>query len=272
MRLIAGDWHFWPKGFSDYDIFRNLSDLSFNGIELGIRKQSDLDKERVKELLGYSQKFKLPVEVVSCFFPPALWKDRIAAGENNNNIERAESLVLSAFDAAEILGAEKIGIWLGADRVRRDDDFSLVWEKTKAFVKYILDKTENSGKDLVLEYKPGEVINNTDSFLRLAEDINNGRLGLLLDTGHALMQGEDPAVCVNKAIKHLKHIHLDDNNNDYDADIVPGYYHNFKPFFERLKMLGYSDAVGLDLYFSIYDNSLDPISTLKEARDYYLSF
>ena len=271
MHIIAGDWHFWPKGLNDYDIFKNLASLSFNGIELGIREESDLRSERVAALIDYSKDFNLPVEVVSCFFPPALWKERIAAGKNGGSVKKAEKIVLKAFNAAEKLGAGKIGIWLGADRVRRDDDFNAVWNRTRAFVQGILDKTTGSEKELILEYKPGEVINNTDSFLRLAEELNNNRFGLLLDTGHALMQGEDPAVCVNKSGKYLKHIHLDDNKGDYDADIVPGYYHNFKSFFERLKVAGYSGALGLDLYFSIYDNSLDPYSTLKEARDYILS-
>lgn len=271
MKIIAGDWHFWPGDFNDYDIFKNISSLSFNGIEIGIRTDSDLSDERIKKLLSYSNEFNLSVEVLSCFFPPVLWKDRIAAGVTKNNIRKAKDLVLKAFAAAEILGADSIAVWLGADRIRREDDYNLIWNRTIDFLLDILDKTRSSKKNLILEYKPGEVINNTDSFLRLADSLNNARFGLLLDTGHALMQGEDPAVCVNKAIKYLKHIHLDDNNGDYDADIVPGYYHNFKPFFERLKALDYSGTVGMDMYFSIDEDSLDPVSVLKAGRDYLLS-
>ena len=271
MDIIAGDWHFWPQEFSDYDIFKSLSSLKFNGIEIGIRKESDLTIERIIDLNGFSDRFNLPIKVLSCFFPPAMWKDRITAGRSVNNMEKAKKLVLKTFEAAEKLGAENIGIWLGADRIYRNDDFGRIWGRCRGFIIDVLMETERSGKNLILEYKPGEIVNNSDAFLRLADEVKNKRFGLLLDTGHAIMQGEDPAICVNKTINHLKHIHLDDNNCDYDADIVPGYYHNFKPFFNRLKVFGYSGSIGLDLYFSIDDNSLDPVLTLQSGRDYIRS-
>jgi len=97
----------------------------------------------------------------------------------------------------------------------------------------------------------------------MIEEIGSERLGILLDTGHANVNGEDLA----KAVASLKdvpfHIHIDDNNGDSDAHRIPGEGNiDFEPFAQALREINYQGFVSAELGFQY---TLDPDSAVKKT-------
>jgi sugar phosphate isomerase/epimerase len=65
---------------------------------------------------------------------------------------------------------------------------------------------------LCLEHSPGTALSRADDTLAWLERIGHDNLGLLLDVGHCLLSGEDPATVVTCAKERLFYVHLDDND------------------------------------------------------------
>jgi fructoselysine 3-epimerase len=70
--------------------------------------------------------------------------------------------------------------------------------------------------------------------LRMISEIKSERLGICLDTGHANINGEDLAQVVRTCQGVPFHIHIDDNQGDSDAHVIPGEGSiNYKPFVQH---------------------------------------
>jgi sugar phosphate isomerase/epimerase len=69
---------------------------------------------------------------------------------------------------------------------------------------------------LCLEHNPGTALPNAAITLALLEQIGHEHFGLLLDVGHCLLSGEDPAAVVARAKERLFYVHLDDNDGVSD--------------------------------------------------------
>ena len=95
---------------------------------------------------------------------------------------------------------------------------------------------------------------------------------MLLDTGHALWVGEDLPVVLHVIGDRLKHVHLGDTPGPVEADLPPGWHHDFTGFMQAIDEIGYTGAMSLDMYGGVEDGvvSSDEASaygyaTMKEA-------
>jgi xylose isomerase len=70
-------------------------------------------------------------------------------------------------------------------------------------------------------------------------------LGITMDIGHAILSGERPAqsVALVHQANRLFYVHLNDNDRNWDWDLLPGSYHllEFIEFQYYLKLAGYTD-------------------------------
>ena len=128
----------------------------------------------------------------------------------------------------------------------------------KSFVE-LLDYSK--GTDVVLLIEPAHRFESTliltvADGLRMIEEIGSDRLGILLDTGHAAVNGENLPDVV-RSLKHVPlHIHIDDNCGDSDAHLVPGAGTiDFVSLAEALREVGYQGAISAELGFQY---TLDP--------------
>jgi sugar phosphate isomerase/epimerase len=69
---------------------------------------------------------------------------------------------------------------------------------------------------LCIEHAPGTALPSAAATLALLQQIGHENLGLLMDVGHCLLSGEDPAAVVVSAGNRLFYIHLDDNDGVSD--------------------------------------------------------
>ncbi len=98
------------------------------------------------------------------------------------------------------------------------------------------------------------------------EAVQAPNLGTTLDVGHSIQTGERPAQAATLLARanRLFYIHLNDNDRNFDWDLMPGAFHfwEFVEFFYYLKELGYTD----DWYsFDIMSKEIDTVETHNTA-------
>ncbi|MBW1697015.1 MAG: sugar phosphate isomerase/epimerase [Deltaproteobacteria bacterium] len=89
-------------------------------------------------------------------------------------------------------------------------------------------------------------------------------LGATLDIGHSLQGGERPAqaAALLAHSKRLFYVHLNDNDRNFDWDLMPGAFHfwEFIEFFYYLKELEYTD----DWYaYDVMSKEIDTVETFN---------
>ena len=89
-------------------------------------------------------------------------------------------------------------------------------------------------------------------------------LGILLDTGHAHINGE-PLDQVVLSLQDVPfHIHIDDNDGDIDAHLIPGAGNiDFAPLVGALGRIDYQGFISAELGFQY---TLDPDSAVKQTH------
>jgi len=183
-----------------------------------------------------------------------------------NEAVRQDSVryVESAIDNALRLGAASVSICPGM--TLHGEDLDQGWAQLRKSFCELLDYTE--GADVALVIEPAHKAETTliltvDDGLRMIDEIGSERLGILLDTGHANVNGEDLAEVVRKLKDVPFHIHIDDNNGDSDAHMVPGEGSiDFGPFVAALDEIGYQGFVSAELGFQY---TLDPDAAVEET-------
>lgn len=82
----------------------------------------------------------------------------------------------------------------------------------------------------------------------MIREIGNSQLGILLDTGHMHVNGEDLAEGAAKLGPLLGHVDLDDNDGSADSHLAPGAGSiDFAPFAAALRQVGYAGYVAAEL-------------------------
>jgi len=93
--------------------------------------------------------------------------------------------------------------------------------------------------------------------LCLCEDLGYDNLGMVVDFGHALYGGENPAESAVWAQNRGKlfHVHMNDNYRGWDDDLIPGSVSFWETleFFWALKNTGYGGWVTIDIFPSHID-------------------
>ena len=84
----------------------------------------------------------------------------------------------------------------------------------------------------------------------MIKEIKSTRLGILVDTGHINLNGENPSEALMKLNGLPLHIHIDDNNGNVDTHLIPGEGNiQFEPFVNTLKKINYGGFVSVELGF-----------------------
>ena len=96
------------------------------------------------------------------------------------------------------------------------------------------------------------------------QSVGAPNLGATLDIGHALLAGERPAqsIALLKRAGRLFYVHLNDNDRNWDWDMIPGAFHfwEFIEFLYYLKEAGYTD----DWYaYDVFSKEIDTVETFN---------
>ncbi len=208
------------------------------------------------------------------FVAPRLWEHplTIDGGYTANDPiarEYARERSKKAIDIANILGTKKIVLWPAREGiyVNESKDHRLSSER---FVKAINAMLEYDKEIMILgEMKPNEPMDHaymptTGHFLSVCyKTIDPDRVGVLIESAHAILAGLDPAIEMGFALYHKKlwSVHLNDQNGlKFDEDRIFGAI-NLKRAFDQVLVL-YENDYGADGEFVGLD-----VKALRTQKD-----
>jgi xylose isomerase len=165
--------------------------------------------------------------------------------------------VKAGMDICAELGGDQVMFFLGQDGCdySLEVDYEDAWRwMTESIVEMA---SHRDDVKICLEYKPFEprrhiFLNNVGTALHLMEQIDADNVGVVLDTGHAMMAKETlgESIWLLHRAGRLNHFHFNDNYQCWDDDMIVGSIH-FMPFVEAvywLKRIGYTNWISLDLF------------------------
>ena len=186
---------------------------------------------------------------------------RIAGGtlSNRDPAIRAEftQKAKEAMDFCKAVGGVDVMLWLAHDGFDYpfEDDYNTRYgwlaENLHEIASY------RSDVNVTIEYKAADprisqYINNAPKALALCNEVNLPNLGVILDYGHALIAGENPAesAALLNRYNRLFHIHLSDNYCKTDDDMLIGGITLWRTleFFYQLQEIGYDGYYVLDIW------------------------
>ena len=250
--------------YSLQQAIRHLHRYGYQGVEVwggrphAYRRDLDDEVDEITALLG-----RLNMTVPNLI--PAQFRYPSILCSLNESVRRdSVRYVQDAIDNALRLGAPSVSLCAGMTLFGEDVDTG--WAQLHKSIMELLDYTE--GTDLALLIEPAHAAESTliltvADGLRMIEEIGSERLGILLDTGHANVNGEDLAEAVTSLKDVPFHVHIDDNNGDSDAHLIPGEGSiDFEPFGRALKEINYQGFVSAELGFQY---TLDPDPAVEKT-------
>lgn len=224
------------------DILPRVASLGFGGLEIsGFPLEFNSQRRfRIKSSLSnYGIKI-ITVSVGVAFANKSLGLD-LCSGDKNVR-EKTIGYIKDCIDFAADLDA---GIVYVCTVAKPDVLFPVKkpWEWIIESLRICAEYAEEKNIQLALEPFPFGLINTVGVAVEVVNQVNSSNLGILIDTGHLNITGEDLAVSVEKARKFLVHVHI--NNNDGVHDLhYPPYYGTLKKdafslFVNALKQVNY---------------------------------
>jgi sugar phosphate isomerase/epimerase len=107
---------------------------------------------------------------------------------------------------------------------------------------------EVAGVTMTVEPHPGRYLANTDGALRLLEHVGSPAMGINFDPSHTFPVGDFPNIAVYRLGKHIKHLHVSDNDGVTNVHWRPGEGKiDWHAMFQALADIGYDGTVSLEL-------------------------
>jgi protein FrlC len=257
--------------YSLQEAIRRLHRFGYEGIEVwGGRPHAyrgDLDGQ-LDEIRTLLQQCGM---TVPNFVPAQFRYPSILCSCNETVREDSVGYIRHAIDNAVELGAPHVSVCPG--KTLHGEDVREGWRQLRRSLKDLA--AYAADRDLILLIEPAHrfesnLILTVPDGIRMIEEVGSDRLGILLDTGHASVNGEDLTQTVLSLRGLPLHIHIDDNDGTSDAHLVPGDGQiDFAPFARALEEIGYTGFVSAELGFG-YTVDPDPavertLTWLREA-------
>lgn len=101
---------------------------------------------------------------------------------------------------------------------------------------------------LTVEPHPGRYLGNHDGALRLLDHVNSPAMGINFDPSHTFPVGDFPDITVYRLNKHIKHLHVSDNDAVTNVHWRPGQGKiDWTAMFRALQDIGYDGVVSIEL-------------------------
>jgi len=133
-------------------------------------------------------------------------------------------------------------------RIPEQFDWNRFWAHFVRVVRRCNQVAKDNGVQLLVEPRVGEVTSNSDALLRLIEAVDDENLGVILDTAHQHAQKEMLPLSVEKLGKHIRYVHIADNDGRVNRHLEPGAGTiDWDGVFLALKRQGYDGYYAIDL-------------------------
>jgi xylose isomerase len=219
----------------------------------------DVTRENVDEIGGLLAKYGLScVSIIPDHFAQKRWGRGAFTAKDPGIRAQALEETIAVAELARKLGCPLVNLWPGQDGF--DYPLQADYRAERRFLVEALTRVAKACPDIAfsLEYKPKEprthsAMARAADTLLVARDVGLPNVGVTIDTGHALVAGEnlaESAVLLSDAGARLFHLHFNDNYRSWDDDMIVGSVH-FVEFVELLfwlKEVGYQGWYSMDQY------------------------
>ena len=240
---------------------RSLGRLGYDGIAVwGGRPH--MYRQDLHAQLGEIRDLLAEYGMKVCHVIPAQFRYPSLLASSNEKVRRdSVRYIMDNADNALLLGAPSLHVCAGMSLL--DEPRERGWERLRRSIVEILEYMRGTWLRLYIEpahrFESNQILT-LDDGLRMIREIGDPQLGILLDTGHLHVNGEDLADGAAKLGPLLGHVDLDDNDGAADAHLAPGAGTiDFAPFAAALKRAGYAGYVSVELGMSYV---LDPAPTV----------
>lgn len=246
-----------------------------NGIGIDYPLQFNDAKEMKRKLDRYGLKLcTLEVGI----YGKKEWKFGAFTSPDRKERQKAIDTVKRGMDAADILKADDILLWLGQDGF--DYPFQVDYTVNWGYLIEGIRKVAEYRKDIKIsiEYKLKEPrlrchISTVGRVLHIIEKIGLPNVGGVIDLGHSLLAQENPAEAVSllASSKRLFQIHVNDNYCDWDSDLLVGSINLWTTleFFYWLRKVDYKGWYIIDFYPYREDGILALNESIEKTRKLY---
>jgi sugar phosphate isomerase/epimerase len=212
----------------------------------------DITEKNVAEVKGWLFDSKLIcVSIIPDLFAQKRWGNGSLSAKDISIRKQALEETRMVSRIAREIGCPLINLWLGQDGY--DYPLTADYREQRKFLTENIQQVASEFPDLryALEYKPKEPRNfsfhaRAADTLLMAQETGLENVGVCIDTGHALMAGENMAESVfllQHYGKKLFHMHFNDNYRSWDDDMIVGSLHVVE-YFELLFWLRETDYQG----------------------------
>jgi len=229
-----------PLGLSGdaKSVFKEISKLGYNGVDLLIKNPVTFDVEKIKKL---AEKFNLSIPAIGTGLTYTLYGLSLSSPNRSvrkKAIERVREYIKigKKLNSKIIIGSIK-----GQPKEYRDGIKNL-----KSSLSECVEYAEKIGTSILIEplnrYE-STIINTLEEAIELKEEIGSEKIGIMADTFH--MNIEERSICesIIKADGHLEYIHFADSNRR-----APGEGHlDFKQIVEALKKINYRFFISAEI-------------------------
>ncbi|HNS31675.1 MAG TPA: sugar phosphate isomerase/epimerase family protein [bacterium] len=233
------------------------------------------DIPSIKSLCGKQGQKICTVE--AGIYPDRKWKQGSISSPDPGIRREAVALCMETLDTAAIAGAESVLLWPGQDGF--DYPFQADYKKAWTFLIEGIREIAQHRTDIRIgiEYKPKEprtnlFIRNAGILLHVLEKIKMDNVGGVVDFGHSLVAGENPAEAAVLLAREGKlfEVHLNDNYRDYDHDLIVGTV----SFWETLEFFYWLDSCGYDGWYlmDVFPYREEGIKALQRSVNNTITF
>ena len=250
--------------YSLRDAILRLHQFGYQGIEIWggrphmYRHDLDAEFDSIKALLDECE-MTVPNLIPAQFRYPSILS-------SSNEAVRRDSVryIQDAIDNALRIGAPSVSLCAGMTLT--GESIEQGWQNLRQSIVELLDYSDKTNLKLLIEpahRAESTLILTVADGLRMIREIGSERLGICLDTGHANVNGEDLGQVVKNLANVPLHIHIDDNNGDSDAHMIPGEGRiDYVLFVRALHGINYQGFISAELGFQY---TLDPDAAVKKT-------
>jgi sugar phosphate isomerase/epimerase len=247
----------YGRDFSIAELFERVASIEgIDAVDLVADQSLFEHEDEIVRLIEKTGLF-VPAVTVELFADPR-WKNGTFSSADPKVRKEAVAWGKRAVDFAVRVKSPIVGIWPGQDGY--DYLFSADYLSDRQhFVDGVKEVCRhNSAVTVGLEYKPKEprthnYVSNAGISILMAQEVGEANAGVILDYGHALYAGENPAETVALLYNYgnlLCHIHINDNYRYWDDDLIVGTVHTLEylEFFYWLDRTGYQGYLTIDQF------------------------
>jgi fructoselysine 3-epimerase len=250
---------------------QDLHELGYQGIEIwGGRPhiyRNDFD-EKIDEIVSVLNQLDMKV----CNFIPAQFRyPSVLCSENEHVRKESIEYIKSAMDNAVKVGSPTVSLCPGMTLF--DEDLRIGWNQLVKSFEELAEYAKEKRLILLIEpahqFETNHILTVEDG-LRMIDTLGSNQFGILLDVGHAHLNGENFDDIFRQCQGIPLHIHIDDNHGDVDSHLIPGKGTiDFNKFFEVASKYKYDGFLSTELGTNYLMN---PSVACKETLDFLKSF